>query len=92
METKVIGGNLNTALNSWAKVVIRYSVVFIDWTKLEIQKIDRKSRRLMALRKGLHSKSNVGKLFSQKGGRELISVDGCNSRTWIFMWDKVMKG
>lgn len=81
METKVIGGNLNTALNSWAKVVIRYSVVFIDWTKLEIQKIDRKSRRLMALRKGLHSKSNVGKLFSQKGGRELISVDGCNSRT-----------
>ena len=37
----------------------------------------------MALHKGLHSKSNVGKiyLFRQKGGRELISVDGCNSRT-----------
>ena len=74
----MIGGNLNTALNSWAKVVIRYSVVFIDWTRLEIQ-----NTRLMALHKGLHSKSNVGKiyLFRQKGSRELISADGCNSRT-----------
>ena len=28
METKVIGGNLNTALNSWAKVVIRYCGIY----------------------------------------------------------------
>ena len=59
-DAKVIGGNLNTGLNSWAVVVIRYSVVFFDWTRLEIQKIERKTWILMALHKALHSKSNVG--------------------------------
>ena len=35
MDTKVIGGNLMTALNSWAVVVMRYYVAFIYWTRLE---------------------------------------------------------
>ena len=75
LETKLSGENVIKAINTWAIVFLK-SAAFLDWTKEEKQQLDRRrTRKLLTMHKGLHPKSNVGRLYipRKEGGRGLLS-------------------
>ena len=79
LETKLNGGNLVKAINTWAIPLLRYSAAFLDWRKSELQDLDKKTRKLLTMHNGLHPKSNVDRIYipREEGGRGLISVEDC---------------
>ena len=46
LETKLNGGNVTKDVSTWEIPVLRYSVAFLNWTKSELQKVDRRTRKL----------------------------------------------
>ena len=79
MKLKLNGRNVIKANNTWAIPLIRYGAGIINWTKNEIDEIDRKTRKMLNMYGGLHQKSNVDRLYLKRenGGRGLISVGDC---------------
>ena len=77
LETKLNGENMIKGINTWAVSLIRYSAALLDWTKEEKQSIDRKTRKLITMHKGLHPKSNTNRLYipRKEGGRGLLSIE-----------------
>ena len=78
---RVLSSHLNgyykiIALNSYALPVIRYSAGIIKWSQSELDDIDRKSRKLLTIYKGLHPKADVHRLYLPRkvGGRGLLNV------------------
>ena len=59
LETKLNGQNVINAINTWAITLLRYSAVFLCWKKEEIQKLDRRTRKLLTM--------HVGEGCAQKG-------------------------
>ena len=64
-------------INIWAVSLIRYSAAFLDWTKEEKQGIDRKTRKLITMHRGLQPKSNTNRIYipRKEGGRGLLSIE-----------------
>ena len=79
LKSKLNGGNLVSGINIWAVSVIRYSAAFVSWRKIELQAIDRKTRKLFTMYGALHPKSDVDRLYipRKEGGRCLISTKDC---------------
>jgi len=77
LKSELNGGNTIKAINTWAIPVLRYSAGIIDWTKLEQQKIDRKTRKLMTIYHSLHPRACTARLYLKRseGGRGLISAE-----------------
>ena len=59
--------------------LLRYSAAFISWRKCELQATDRKTRMLFTIYGGLHSKSDVDRLYIPRKdeGRGLIAIEDC---------------
>ena len=78
-KSKLNAGNFISGMNAWAIGVMRYSGGIIDWTKEELQDMDRKTRKIMTLNRCLHPRSSVARLYMKRkeGGRGLISVEDC---------------
>ena len=76
LKTKLNGGNSIQAINSWAVPVIRYTAGVIDWTRLELDDLDRKTRKLMTIHHAVHPQSDVDRLYlpRQRGGRGLLQI------------------
>ena len=76
LKSKLNGGHIIKAINSWALPVVRYTVGIIDWTQAELEDLDRKTRKVMSAHHALHPQSNVVRLFlpRQKGGRGLLQI------------------
>ena len=76
LKSKLNGGNTIQAINSWAIPVIRYTAGVIDWTKLELDELDRKTRKMMTAHHALHPQSDVDRLYlaRKEGGRGLLQV------------------
>ena len=79
LKSKLNGGNLVCAVNTWAVSLLRYSAAFVTWRKSELQAIDRKTRKLFTIYGVLHPKSDVERSYipRKKGGRGLISIEDC---------------
>ena len=77
LETKLNAGNLIKGINTWAVSLLRYSAAFLDWTKFEMEQLDRQTRKLMTMHNALHPKSNVDRLYllRKDGGRGLLGVE-----------------
>ena len=77
LESKLNGGNVIKAINTWAVAVLRYSGGILDWTQEELEVMDRKTRKLMTINRALHPRANVARLYlaRQDGGRGLKSVE-----------------
>ena len=77
LETKLNAGNLIKGINTWAVSLLRYSAAFLDWTKFEMELLDRQTRKLMTMHNALHPKSNVDRLYLPRkdGGRGLLGVE-----------------
>ena len=76
LESKLNGGNYVKAMNTWAVAVLRYSGGILDWTKEELENIDRKTRKIMPINRALHPRANVARLHLPRntGGRGLRST------------------
>ena len=77
----ILKSNLNSrnaisAMNIWAVAVMRYGAGIVKWTKAELEKLDRQTRKIMTMNGALHPKSDVDRLYvaRQRGGRGLQSV------------------
>ena len=68
--------------NTWAVSFMRYGAGTIKWNKEELQEIDRNSRKIMAMNKELHARSDVSRIYvpRKKGGRGVISCESCVRR------------
>ena len=57
LKSKLTGKNVIMAVNTWAVSVLRYGAGVINWTKAELESIDRKTRKQMTIYTLLFSKS-----------------------------------
>ena len=79
LKSKLNGKNKIVAINTWAISVLRYVAWLINWNMEEVQRLDRKTRKIMTMYGALHVKSNVDRIYvpREKGGRGLISCENC---------------
>ena len=79
LKSKLNGGNVISAINSRAVAVVRYGAGIIKWTKLELEELDRKARKLTTMYGAHHPKGDVDRLYTKRasGGRGLIGVEDC---------------
>ena len=47
LKSKLIGGNIISAINSRAVSIVRYGAGIINWTKMELEELYLKTRKLM---------------------------------------------
>ena len=79
LKSKLSGGNVMRATNSRVVSIIRYGVGIINWTKEELRKMDRKTRKLLTIHNAMHPQADVDRLYMKRaeGGRGLISLEEC---------------
>ena len=79
LKSHLNGGNVIQAINARAVSIIRYSAGILDWTKLELQELDRQTRKLLNIYRALHPQADVDRLYWKRaeGGRGLLSVEEC---------------
>ena len=58
---------------------IQYSVGIIEWTKEELNKMDRKTRKIITMYGEPHPRSNFGRLYlpRSEGSTGLVSIEDC---------------
>ena len=66
LKSRLNSGNLFSAINTWAVALFRYSAGILEWTKAELQEIDRRTRKRLTIYKGMHPRSDVGKLYVER--------------------------
>ena len=54
LKSKLNGMNSISAINSRAVSVVRYGACIIKWTKEELEKSDRKTRKLLTIHRAFH--------------------------------------
>ena len=79
LESKLNGGNVIKAMNTWAVAAVRYTAGILDWTVNELREMDRKTRKLMTINRALHPKADVDRLYVSRdeGGRGMVSIEEC---------------
>ena len=79
MKIKLNGKNKIIAINTWTVSLMRYGAGIVKWTKIELDEIDKKTRKVLALNKELHPRSDVDRLHVSRmeGGRGLIGCEMC---------------
>ena len=78
-KSKLNGGNIISAINSRAVSIVRYGAGIISWTKMELEELDRRTRKLMTMYGAHHPKADVDRLYLQRceGGRGLLGLEDC---------------
>jgi hypothetical protein len=68
--------NLCLGINTYAVSVVRYSAAILDWTQEEIDKLDRSTRKWMALHGAMNLNSDTDRLYvpRRRGGKGLMSI------------------
>ena len=56
---------------------VRYSGLFLKWTREELQQMNQRTRKLMPMHKALHPRDNVDRLYvsRKEGERGLTSIE-----------------
>ena len=72
LETKLNSGNVFKAIK--AVSVVRYSAAFLGWSRLQLEEIDRRIRKLLTMHNGFHPKVDRFYLSRSEGGRILTGV------------------
>ena len=77
LTSKLNGKNKIKAINSWAVETMRYGTRVLEWRFDKLKELDRKTRKLLTIHKGLHPKSDVDRLYvsRKEGGRGLVSCE-----------------
>ena len=77
LETKLSRRNLIKGINTWAVPLVRYSGLFLKWTREELKQMDQRTRKLITMHKALQPRDNVDRLYvsRKEGGRGLASIE-----------------
>ena len=77
LETKLSSRNLIKGINTCAESLVRYSGLFLKWTRDELKQMDRRTRKLMTMHKALHPRDDVDRLYVSRieGGRGLACIE-----------------
>ena len=77
LETKLNSRNLIKGITTWAVPLVRYSGLFLKWTRDELKQMDQRTRKLMTTHKALHPIDDVDRLHvsRKEGGRGLASIE-----------------
>jgi len=64
-----------------AVLVLRYSFGIFDWNQEELQKLDRKTRKLLTIHGQHHPKADVDRLYAprKQGGRDLMQSEAAHA-------------
>ena len=75
-ETKLCSRNLIKGINTWAVLLVRYSVPFLKWTREELEQTDQRTRKLMTMYQALHPRDDGDRLYvsRKEGGRGFTSI------------------
>ena len=65
------------AVNSRAVSLVCYCAGIVEWTKAELQEMDRKTRKIFTMNRSLHPRSDVDRLYVKRteGGRGLQCLE-----------------
>ena len=76
LRSRLNGHNKMQAINAYAIPVISYTGGIIDWTEEEKKDLDRRTRKLLTMHKGLHPRADVDRLYIPRkaGGRGLRKI------------------
>ena len=66
LKSKLSGGNIITAINLRAVSIMRYGAGIISWTKIELEELDRRTRKLMTMCGEHHPKADVDRLYLKR--------------------------
>ena len=77
LESKLYSRNLIKGINTWAVLVVRYSRLFLKWTKKELKHMDQRTRKLMTIHKALHPRDDVDRHYVSRKevGRGFASIE-----------------
>ena len=77
LGTEVSAKNKIQAIGSLAVPVLKYSFGIINWLQEELQKLDRKTRKLLTIHGHHHPKADVDRLYvpRKQGGRGLLQLE-----------------
>ena len=79
LDTKLSHRNFIKGINL---PLVRYSLLFLKWTRDELKQMDQSTRRLMTMHKALHPRDDVDSQYASRkeGGRGLVSFkDGVDA-------------
>ena len=62
-KTKLNSVDLFKPINTWAVLMVRYSEASLGWSRLQLEEIDRRTRKLLIMHNGFRSRSNVDRLY-----------------------------
>ena len=48
-RSKLYAGNLICGINAWAIGVVRYTAGILDWTEIDLKKMDVKTRKILSM-------------------------------------------
>jgi hypothetical protein len=76
LGTELSAKNKIQAIGSLAVPVLKYSVRIINWHQEELQKLDRKTRKLLTIHGQQHKKADIDHLYAprKQGGRGLMQL------------------
>ena len=66
LKSKLNGGNIILTINSRAISTERYGAGIINWTRMVLEQLDWRTRKLMTMYGAHHPKSNVDRLYWQR--------------------------
>ena len=76
-------------INQWAFGVVRYSAGTVDWTRGDLELLDRNTRKILACNGLFNLRANVARLYLKRceGGKGLISAKDCVLSECHGLWD-----
>ena len=77
LETKLSCRNINKGINTWVVPLVRFSGLFLKWTRDEIRQMDQRTRKLMTMHKALHPRDDADRIYvsRKEGGRWIASIE-----------------
>ena len=76
LKSELSSANRMAAINTLAVPVVTYSFSIINWTIADIDRLDRKTRKLLTIHRMHYPKADVHRIYlpRKKGGRGLIQI------------------
>ena len=81
LGTELSAKNKIQAIGSLAVPVLSYSFGIVNWHQEELQKLDRKTRKLLTIHEQHHPKADVDRFYipSKQGGRGLMQLEAAHA-------------
>jgi hypothetical protein len=91
LNTELSAKNKMQVNGSLVVPVLRYSFRIINWHQEEIQKLDRRTRKMLTIHGQHHPRAEIGHLYvlRKEGGRGLMQVEGAYTAETVKMVEYV---